>query len=137
MIGPILEIGGKIIDKIFPDKAKADEAKYKLLELQQSGELKTLEVQMSAILAEANSNDPWTSRARPTFLYVIYIMIIAAIPMGVLHSFNPTMASSIATGMREWLQAIPNALWGLFGAGYLGYAATRSFDKKQLMKFGQ
>lgn len=35
----ILNIGGKIIDRLFPDPAQAEAAKIKLLEMQQSGEL--------------------------------------------------------------------------------------------------
>ena len=35
----VLEIGSKVFDKIFPDPQAASEAKLKLLELQQSGEL--------------------------------------------------------------------------------------------------
>jgi hypothetical protein len=34
-----LDIGSKIIDKIFPDKQAADAAKLKLLEMRQTGEL--------------------------------------------------------------------------------------------------
>lgn len=35
----ILNIGGKIIDKLWPDPAQAEAAKLKLLEMQQNGEL--------------------------------------------------------------------------------------------------
>jgi len=38
-----------------------------------------MQVSLSAILAEANSADPWTSRARPTFLYVIYGIILLCV----------------------------------------------------------
>lgn len=37
MIKSVLEVGNKLIDKIFPDKQKAAEAKAKLLEAQQKG----------------------------------------------------------------------------------------------------
>jgi hypothetical protein len=35
----LLNIGGKILDKVFPDPAQAEQAKLKLLEMQQNGEL--------------------------------------------------------------------------------------------------
>ena len=35
----ILGIGSKILDKVFPDPAQAEQAKLKLLEMQQTGEL--------------------------------------------------------------------------------------------------
>ena len=83
------------------------------------------------MLAEAKSRDPWTSRARPSFLYVIYLMILAAIPMGIVYAVNPTFAQNITTGVEAWLQAIPESLWWLFGAGYLGYTGAREFGKKK------
>ena len=125
------DLGCKIIDKIFPDKSEADRNKLRLLEMQQTGELKGLEIQLSAIIAEAKSVDPWTSRARPSFLYVMYAMILAAIPMGVLSVFRPEIAAQIGVGMKAWLSAIPDLLYGIFGTGYLGYTVARSaWDKK-------
>lgn len=124
-----MDLGGKLIDRFLPDPEAAAKAKLELATLAQKGELKELETSMSAILAEANSSDPWTSRARPSFMYVMYVMILAALPMGVLTVFNPDAAHAIALGMKEWLAAIPESLWGLFGAGYLGYSASRSYDK--------
>ncbi len=130
----VVGIGGKLIDKLFPDPAEKAKAKATLIELQQTGELKELETRMSAILAEAQSSDPWTSRARPSFMYVIYIMILAAIPMGVLAAFDPARAAAIAEGMKAWLSAIPNGLWTTFGIGYTGYSVARSMDKKNILK---
>lgn len=132
--GGLLSIGSQLIDKIFPDKEKAAEAKQKLMLLQQQGELAELHTRMSAIVAEAQSKDPWTSRARPSFLYVMYIMILAAIPMGILAAFNPADAAAIAKGMQSWLAAIPSGLWATFGIGYSGYAVARSMDKKNVLK---
>ncbi len=34
-LGALLDIGGKILDKVFPDPAQAEQAKLKLLEMQQ------------------------------------------------------------------------------------------------------
>jgi phosphotransferase system glucose/maltose/N-acetylglucosamine-specific IIC component len=63
-------------------------------------------------------------------MYVIYILILASIPMGLIYAFSPQMATSVAQGFGAWLRAIPDELYVLFGAGYLGYGAFRSFDKK-------
>ena len=128
-IGEILGLGGKILDKIFPDKAQADAAKIKLLELQQQGEFKSEELRYSSINKEAESNDPWTSRARPSFLYVMYIMILMSIPFSILFAFKPDVASAVTTGMNKWLTALPEEMWWLFGSGYLGYSVSRSYDK--------
>lgn len=124
---------GQLIDKIFPDKnlaeAKKLEAQIALAQMEQNGDLETLKTSLSAILAEASSTDPWTSRARPSFMYVMYVMILSAIPMGVIHAFNSSLAESLTDGVQSWLLAIPEPLWWLFGAGYLGYSGVRSFDK--------
>lgn len=127
-----LSVAEKVIDKVFPDPAQRDKAKLEMARLRQDGELKEVEVQMSAIIAEAKSSDPWTSRARPSFLYVMYLMILAAIPMGILSAFNPEMAVQIANGMKAWLSSIPNGLWTTFGIGYSGYTVARSaWDKNR------
>lgn len=92
-------------------------------------EAKLEETRISVMVAEASSQDKWTSRARPSFLYVIYILLLTALPMGVLFAINPVMANNITYGFKLWLAAIPESLYALFGVGYLGYAATRSYDK--------
>lgn len=125
----VLNFGSKLLDKFIPDPAQKAAAQLALMQSAQDGEIKQAQVQLSAIIAEANSTDPWTSRARPSFMYVIYLMILASIPMGVLAAFNPVMASAIAAGMKAWLSAIPDSLWTLFGVGYLGYTGARMVEK--------
>jgi hypothetical protein len=125
LIGPI----AGIIDKIVPDPKARDEAKLKLLALQGSQELEQVKTQMAAIIAEAQSTDPWTSRARPSFLYVMYALLLWAIPMGLIAAVRPQMAADIAAGMNAYLSGIPEPLYALFGTGYLGYTAARSWGK--------
>lgn len=127
-----LQIASQVMDKIFPDPIEREKAKLEMVRLNQEGKFKEVEIQMSAIIAEAKSSDPWTSRARPSFLYVMYIMILAAIPMGILSAFNPSAAVQIANGMKAWLSSIPDGLWATFGIGYTGYTVARSaWDKKK------
>jgi hypothetical protein len=52
----ILDIGGKILDKVFPDPAQAEQAKLKLLEMQQNGELAQLQADMNE---QNNVTDRW------------------------------------------------------------------------------
>lgn len=125
VIGPI----SAIIDKVIPDKAARDKAKIALLEMQGSQELKRIETQLSAIIAEAESKDPWTSRARPSFLYVMYAMLLWALPVGVLSLFQPDAAARIAGSMTAYLRGLPDELYALFGTGYLGYTAARQWGK--------
>lgn len=128
-LGAVFTLGGKIIDKLFPDKTEAEKLKLELLRQQQAGEFKDLEMRFSAIVAEANSQDPWTSRARPSFMYVMYALLLASLPMGVLFAFQPDTAQAVTDGVGRWLNALPEELWWLFGAGYLGYSGARTFEK--------
>jgi hypothetical protein len=125
LIGPI----ASIIDKIIPDKEAQAKAKLELIALEGTQEMKMIEAQLQAIVAEANSKDPWTSRARPSFLYVMYLLLLASLPMGVLSAFSPVTASEIAAGMNAYLAGLPEPLYALFGTGYLGYTAARQWGK--------
>ena len=78
-LGALLDIGGKILDKVFPDPAQAEQAKLKLLEMQQNGEL----AQIAADTAEQQEltkrqqadmmSDSWLSKnIRPmTLLFIL------------------------------------------------------------------
>ena len=77
----LLNIGGKILDKVFPDPAQAEQAKLKLLEMQQNGEL----AQIAADTAEQQeltkrqqadmASDSWLSKnIRPGTL--VFILIV-------------------------------------------------------------
>jgi hypothetical protein len=77
-IGAILDIGSKLVDKFFPDPQQAEQAKLKLLEMQQTGEL----AQLNADVAEQHElterlkadmgSDSWLSKnIRPMTLIAI------------------------------------------------------------------
>jgi len=79
----ILDIGGKILDKVFPDPAQAEQAKLKLLEMQQSGEL----ARMAADTAEQQeltkrhvadmASDSWLSKnIRPMMLIALFVAYV-------------------------------------------------------------
>lgn len=125
IIGPI----SSIIDKVIPDKSARERAKLELIALEGTQEMRMIEAQLQAIVAEANSADPWTSRARPSFLYVMYILLLTALPMGVLSALHPAAAQDIAAGINTYLNGLPEPLYALFGTGYLGYTAARQWGK--------
>ena len=125
LIGPI----ASIIDKVIPDKEARARAKLELLELQGTQELQAIQARLSAIVAEANSRDPWTSRARPSFLYVMYALVLFALPMGLVSAFDAGVAARISAGITAYLHALPEELYALFGTGYLGYTAARQWGK--------
>lgn len=130
IIGPV----AALLDKIIPDPAARDRAKLELLRAQGSREMEQVAAQLSAIVAEAQSPDPqphdkWTSRARPSFLYVMYTLLLWSIPMGLIAAVQPDLAGHIARGMTGYLRGLPEELYALFGTGYLGYTAARAWGK--------
>jgi hypothetical protein len=125
IVGPV----SRLLDKIIPDPEARDRAKLELIKLQGDQEMQAIGVQMQAIVAEAQSADPWTSRARPSFLYVMYTLILWAIPMGLIAAVNPKLALGIGSGMTAYLRGLPEELYMLFGTGYLGYTAARTWGK--------
>ena len=90
-LGAVLDIGSKILDKVFPDPAAAEAAKLKLLEMQQNGELAQLNADVSEqheltdrLKADMGS-DSWLSKnIRPMTLiailtgYFIFAILSAA-----------------------------------------------------------
>ena len=125
IIGPV----AGLLDKIIPDPRARDAAKLELLKLQGGQEMARVQAQMAAVLAEAQSADPWTSRARPSFLYVMYALLLWSIPMGLIAAVRPEMAAGIARGMNAYLNGLPEPLYALFGTGYLGYTVAREWGK--------
>jgi uncharacterized membrane protein (DUF106 family) len=85
-LGALLDIGGKILDKVFPDPAQAEQAKLKLLEMQQNGEL----AQINADIAEQQeltkrqqadmASDSWLSKnIRPmTLIFILVFYVVFA-----------------------------------------------------------
>lgn len=47
----------------------------------------------------------------------------------ILTCSRPTHVFQAAENLNKLLGAVPESLWWLFGAGYLGYTGARSFDK--------
>jgi len=71
-LGAILDIGSKLVDKFFPDPQQAEQAKLKLLEMQQNGELAQLaaatdlaKLQIQTNLEEAKSTNWFVAGWRP------------------------------------------------------------------------
>lgn len=84
IIDGLLGLGTTLIDKLIPDKAKADEAKLRLLELQQSGELALLQAETAVALKqgdinveEARSGNPFAATWRPALGWV-FVLAFAA-----------------------------------------------------------
>jgi hypothetical protein len=121
IVGGVVELGKRVI------KDPQAQAQFELeaTKLAHEREIEALKIAQ----AEAQSNDPWTSRARPSFLYVLYVLILFGIPMGFLSAVDPAMAVDVAHGFGAWLKAIPEAMWAVFGTCFSVYSIGRTAEK--------
>jgi len=78
---------------------------------------------------EDASPDPFTRRARPAFLYVMYALLLGAFPMAAVAAIDPATAAIMTRAIAAYLDAIPEPLYALFGTGYLGYTVVREWGK--------
>ena len=118
-----------LLDKLIPDPRAREAAQRELLRMEGTQELERVKTQIAAILAEAQATDPWTSRARPGFLYVMYALLLWSIPMGLIAAIRPQTAAAIAQAMNAYLAGLPEPLYTLFATGYLGYTVAREWGK--------
>ena len=125
-----MNLANNFIDTFFESKEEKRAAKLKLLEMEQDGKLKEMQINMSAIIAEAQSKDPYTSRARPTFLYVMYALFGLCMVGSILGIWFPIEVFRASENMSLLFNALPGELYLLFGSGYLGYGYLRSKDKE-------
>lgn len=132
MIGDVIAgVLGKVIDRAWPDPTQKAQALLELEKLKLDGAFRDAELSIKAIVAEAQSADPWTSRARPTFMYVFYGLIVSLVVIApALGIAAPDQMAQFFLNVKAGFEAIPEALWWTFSAGYLGYTGARTFEKR-------
>lgn len=129
-LAALLPFVDTIIDKFVEDP----DQKLKAKQSARTADLTELQTAMQPALAEAQSDDPWTSRARPSFLYIMYIYMLLAPLFGLGFWIDPVAATAVIDGMDMFLTAIPGEMWTLFGVGFLGYGAYRTKEKLELTR---
>lgn len=115
-----LDIGGKLIDRLWPDPAQRDAAKLELLRLQQSGDLAVITGQMEINKVEAASGSKFVSGWRPA---VGWTCVAACgwnwVGLPVLKAaLLLTGAPAIALAPADLSEMLP-ILMGLLGLGIL------------------
>lgn len=119
-IGTILEIGNKLIDRVFPDPIQNSKAKIELLNLQQSGDLATIAEQSKIIVAEAQS-ESWIARNWRPLIMLLF---------GVILLNNYILVPWLKTfGLPVAMMDIPPNMWHLLELGMGGYIISRGFEK--------
>lgn len=120
----------KDLREAFVGKEMTPELQVELQKKVMDLELATTNAQMAMITAEANSADPYTSRARPSFLYVFYMLLILLFIAAIIGIFYPAHMEIFFNNIGKAFAAIPEPMWYTFGAGYLGYTGARMSEKK-------
>lgn len=113
-ISAALDVGGKIIDRVWPDPAQAAQAKLQLLDLAQKGDLAELTAQAGIVQTEAASSNWITAAWRPITMLTFTALIVAR------------WLGYSAPGISE---AEILKLWDIVQLGLGGYVIGRSAEK--------
>ena len=119
-----LEIGGKLIDRLWPDPAQAAQAKLELLKMQQNGELAEMTAQTDINKIEAGSSSVFVAGWRPA---IGWICGAALAYSAILEPIIRLIATLL--GYTGAFPAIDTNLTLQVLLGMLGLGAMRSFDK--------
>jgi uncharacterized membrane protein (DUF106 family) len=115
-IPALLTVGAKLIDKFFPDAQAAEQAKLKLLEMQQTGELAQLNAdvteqeELTKRLQADMSSDSWLSKnIRPMTLVFILITYTA---FGLMSAWDIEVNNNYVELLGQWGMLIMSFYFG-------------------------
>lgn len=110
----VIGMGTALIDRLFPDKDKADQAKIQLIAMMQNGELQELAARTGVIQAEAASEHWLAATWRPVTM-LVFVGLITARWFGWA---APNLSDA------EYIK-----LWDIVEFGLGGYVVGRSGEK--------
>ncbi len=122
----VLDIGGKLIDRMWPDPAQAATAKLELIKLQQSGDLAQMTGQLEINKVEAANANIFVSGWRPAIGWVCALALLYQ------YLVRP-LAVAVFAAIGHPLPVMPGLdenLWQLMMA-MLGMGGLRTFEKVQ------
>lgn len=119
-----LEIGGKLIDRLWPDPAQAAQAKLELLKMQQNGELAEMTAQTDINKIEAGSSSVFVAGWRPAIGWICGAALAYSAILEPIIRLIATLC-----GYTGAFPAIDTNLTLQVLLGMLGLGAMRSFDK--------
>jgi len=119
-VSAAFDVGGKLIDRLWPDPAQRDQAKLKLMELQQSGALAQLaaETELSkgaAEIVKAEAAGGFLASSWRPITMLVFVALIVARWFGLS---APNLQEA------EYLK-----LWDIVQLGLGGYVIGRSVEK--------
>lgn len=109
-----LDVGGKLIDRLWPDPTQRDQARLAMLELAQKGELAEFSARADIVKTEAASENWLASSWRPILMLTFGALIVAR--------WFGWAAPNLSEA--EYLK-----LWSIVELGLGGYVIGRSVEK--------
>jgi len=122
----MLDIGGKVIDRLWPDSVQAAQAKLELIKLQQSGDLAQIAGQLEINKTEAASSNAFTSGWRPFVGWTCGAGFAVQFVIGPLGEWASTLAGHPVKFPQMDLGTMMPLLFGMLGLG-----AYRTAEKIQ------
>ena len=125
-VSAALDIGGKLIDRLWPDPIQAAAAKLELLKLQQSGDLAQITGQLEINKAEAQNSSVFVAGWRPAIGWV------CAMALFYQYLVRPIAQGAFAAAGHPLppLVGLDDNLWQLL-LGMLGLGGLRTYEKVQ------
>jgi len=130
-ISAVLDIGGKLIDRLWPDATQRDAAKLELLKMQQTGELAQLAAetelakgQIEVNQAEAGSSSLFVAGWRPWIGWVCGVAFSYHFVVQPLLAFILAATDHPVTLPTFNMDALYTVLLGMLGLG-----SMRTFEK--------
>lgn len=126
IVSVLMGIAPKLIDRLFPDAQAAADAKLKLIELQQSGELAAMTAQTDINKNEAASTSLFVSGWRPFIGWICGIGFgyqFLAVPLSAVLSALTGHPISLPVIVLDTQMTI---LYGMLG---IGFGGLRTYEK--------
>jgi hypothetical protein len=124
-VSAILDIGGKVIDRLWPDPTQAAAAKLELFKLQQTGELQQIAGQLEINKVEAASSNLFVSGWRP---FVGWVCGSALVYTYIAYPLLLWAAATWAPDVKPPQLGNDGMLFELM-LGMLGIGGLRTFEK--------
>ena len=126
IVTAVSDIGGKLIDRLWPDPAQAAQAKLELLKMQQSGELAKLAAdtdlmkgQLAVDQAEASNSNMFVAGWRPFIGWVCGSGLAFQFIANPLITWGTQLAGKNVPVPSLDLGTLLTLLFGMLGLGYM------------------
>jgi hypothetical protein len=117
LIGSLLSLGEKLIERLIPDPKMKAEALLELAKLEQSGDLAAMAMQVEVNKLDAVSADRFQSRARPFIMWVCGGALAIQLVVGPLIAYGSAIAGHPVQPPVMETELLTTLLIGMLGLG--------------------